>query len=150
MTKIVKKNSEWYCEDCKTQNYCYCLGSDGDPICDCGRLGYECICNKLDEEQNEYEITYKIPIYVHLENVLPSVSDLVDYVNNTMKTFGFNEKLSIRSRVIDVVITLPKKPTFEQIKIIRKKIEHCWVNNNIDQWQIEVANFSEWELTNVF
>lgn len=51
---IQKYGDNHICWDCGGVNWCFCWAGDtmslfpmdGDPICECGRLGYECCCLK--------------------------------------------------------------------------------------------------------
>ena len=46
MVNIIKNsNQEWHCVDCDSIHYCHCDPDYSEPICDCGELGYSCICN---------------------------------------------------------------------------------------------------------
>lgn len=50
MTKIVATEKGWKCIECGSIGTCYCDEYFPDPICDCGRLGWECRCNEMEEE----------------------------------------------------------------------------------------------------
>ena len=39
-----------------TKDWCYCIDSQGDPICDCGEPGYACKCDKLEDYDPIYEL----------------------------------------------------------------------------------------------
>jgi len=54
---IEKYGDDHICWDCGGVNWCFCWAGDtmslfpmeGDPICECGRLGYECRCPEEEE-----------------------------------------------------------------------------------------------------
>uniref|UniRef100_A0A6M3JG47 Uncharacterized protein n=1 Tax=viral metagenome TaxID=1070528 RepID=A0A6M3JG47_9ZZZZ len=56
MVRIVHlENGDYICKDCDGRNWCYCDENQSEPICQCGRLAYECICRQLEDE---YESSY--------------------------------------------------------------------------------------------
>ena len=59
-------------------------------------------------------MTYKMKIRIPIGGLLKSVKDLEDSVNNSMKGFGFDEKMTVTS-VIDVDVTVSRALTNEEI-----------------------------------
>lgn len=49
--------------------------------------------------------TYRFPVTANLGKLIPSVGAMMDSVNETMRGFGFNEKASLRSEVMELVFT---------------------------------------------
>ena len=51
MVSIIREtNGDHFCKDCGGINWCHCDENQSEPICECGRLGYECICDELDDK----------------------------------------------------------------------------------------------------
>lgn len=61
---------------------------------------------------------YVFGVNVIAENVLPSVKDIVDSVNTFMKGFGFDEKITLRSKLDIYTISSDKLLNDEQLRII--------------------------------
>ena len=45
---------KFHCTDCHGVDYCECLDEQGDPICECGELGWSCQCDSLFQEFLEW------------------------------------------------------------------------------------------------
>ncbi len=85
-------------------------------------------------------IRYRIPIYVALEQVIPTCAEVVNAVNESMALFGFHEKITLQSPLLFLEITFAEIPT--EVTKFREEIKKI-INEKLG-YEVRVADFNEW------
>ncbi len=86
---------------------------------------------------------YIIPVTCDLGKTLPSVGEMVDSVNSTMKDFGFDEKMCIRSQIMTVTLETERELT-EQEKFQIQGMLQASYDEKLPEKDFQVASPSEW------
>jgi hypothetical protein len=86
---------------------------------------------------------FKVPIHVALEEALSSVGDIIHSVNDIMADFGLLEKLTVRSPLFFMEVTVDKEPTHAELVKIREVIEEQF-QEKLAKYKPTVAPVSEW------
>lgn len=66
---------------------------------------------------------YQFPITIDAATLSPAVKEIIDNVNETMKSFGHDEKVALRTTVMTVDINTDRPATPEELEKIRKILE---------------------------
>jgi hypothetical protein len=90
--------------------------------------------------------TYLIAVTCDLGATLPSVGEMVDEVNKHMTSFGFQERMLIRSQLCELRLTTDRPLTNEEKMTIHKEVEINFAEK-LPQVKPEVAPPSEWKET---
>jgi hypothetical protein len=87
---------------------------------------------------------YLIAVTCDLGATLPSVGEMVNEVNEHMASFGFQEKMLIRSQLCELKMATDRPLTDEEKATIHKDMEASFTEK-LPQVKPEVAPPSEWK-----
>ena len=83
-------------------------------------------------------MTYNFPVEFDVGSVLPSVKEITDTVNDSMSAFGFNEKMSIRGELLQMIVNTPRELTDEENETIREAAQTT-ITEAFPQYQVKVG-----------
>ena len=87
-------------------------------------------------------IEYDITLSVDAGALIPSFGKLIEQVNGSMFSFGFEEKLGVRSSCLKCGLTVPRELTPEEINKVSELLLSQF-KEQLPEWKVELESFKK-------
>ena len=86
-------------------------------------------------------VEYDIGISVDVGEVLPSVGDMIKSVNESMRGFGFHEKLCVRGKAFSCTFSANHEITATEKEVVKAIIVDHF-NKLFQNWKVQIEWFA--------